>query len=90
MSFIGVTKDKKSGLLLPFWRCGNCGSDRCYTDPKGKKRCWTCVPPYAVLAVMKKEKIERLRREQSAVEHFMDEDDDIQEFNFRHFGVRTS
>lgn len=87
---IGVTRDKRSGLLLPFWRCEKCTSDRCYRDPKGGRRCWNCQPPHQILRILKEEKIARLKAEQSAVDHFLDEDEDIQMYNLRHFGRKTS
>ncbi len=87
---IGVVKDKKSGLLLPFWRCGKCTRDKPWVDVKGKTRCWDCEPPHQIIRIMIEEKKARLAKEQRMVEEFCDEDDDIQLYNLRHFGVRTS
>lgn len=82
-------EDRKTGLLLPFTRCG-CGSQRLWRDLNGNLRCWDCIPPQAVQAAIIKEKKKHRVDEQRAVDDFIDEDIDIQDYNFRHFGQRTS
>lgn len=86
-------RDARSGLLVPTasaWRCGKCNTDRKYLDAKRKVRCWNCEHPTKIIEIMKREKIERLAHEQSAVDDFIAEDDDIMAYNFRHFGQRIS
>lgn len=81
--------DRASGLALPFTRCA-CGSERLYRDLRGNLRCMNCVPPNQVMEKLRKEKLAAIGREKKMVDDFLDEDDDIQDYNFRHFGVRTS
>ena len=86
MSFV---VDRKSGLLLPFTRC-HCGSRRLWRDLNGKLRCWDCIPPQVVIQTIIAEKKAKAAYEQRQVDDFIDEDIDIQEYNYRHHGVRTS
>lgn len=81
--------DRKSGLALPFTRC-SCGSERLYRDLRGNLRCMNCVPPNQVMQKLRKEKLAAIEREQRMVDDFIEDDLEIQDYNFRHFGQRTS
>lgn len=85
----GYTIDPGSGLALPFARCG-CGCENFYRDIKGNVRCMRCHPPHLAMQQLRKEKLAAIAREQRAVNDFIDEDIDIQDYNYRHHGVRTS
>ena len=87
-----LVKSPSSELLVPVgaWKCGACGSERSWVCIAGKIRCWTCQPPQRIKAILAEEKRELAAKEQSAVDDFVAEDDDIMDYNERHFGVRTS
>lgn len=82
--------DRRTGLALPFQRCSKCNSERFYRDLRNNLRCMTCVPPHMVMEKLRQEKLAAIAREQRAVNDFIDEDEDIQDYNYRHFGQRTS
>lgn len=82
--------DRSSGLILPFRRCGACKGNEFWQDFRGVVHCWRCVPPQALLKKLRQEAKAKEVTEQRAVDDFLDEDDDIQDFNEKHFGVRMS
>jgi hypothetical protein len=82
--------DHHSGLALTFTRCSKCKSERLWRDINGTLRCWECVPPQTIARVILEEKRKAREREQLAVDDFIEEDEDIQEYNFKHFGQRIS
>lgn len=84
------TIDRRSGLALPFTRASCCGSERMYRDLKGNLRCMNCCPPHLIMEKLRKEKLKMKEKEARAVDDFIAEDEDIQNYNFRHFGIRTS
>lgn len=49
-----------------------------------------CVPPNQVMQKLRKEKLAAIEREQRMVDDFIEDDLEIQDYNFRHFGQRTS
>jgi hypothetical protein len=85
-----VPVPEQSTLILPFYRCGDCNGERNYMDPKGKKRCFVCEHPSRIFGIMMEEKRANAAFQQSQVNDFIDEDIDIQDYNFRHFGQRIS
>jgi hypothetical protein len=86
--------DPTRGLFVPGEmakrQCGACGGQRFWIDIKNVVHCWDCVPPQALAKRYKEHLRKQKQQEASAVNDFIEEDIDIQDFNERKHGVRTS